>query len=111
MAPRARSTPAFSTPMGSALDPFSPVLEPEDPRGEARGLDRIVRADRGPVHAAPGLGDRKSTRLNSSHQIISYAVFCLKKKNRNILDINSKGLNKINDSRRHSHESYAPDRW
>src|SRR5258708_21966415 len=26
--------------------------------------------------------DRKSTRLNSSHQIISYAVFCLKKKNR-----------------------------
>src|SRR5207244_13169333 len=27
--------------------------------------------------------DRKSTRLNSSHQIISYAVFCLKKKNIN----------------------------
>src|SRR5258708_26645740 len=29
-------------------------------------------------------GDRKSTRLNSSHQIISYAVFCLKKKKTNI---------------------------
>src|SRR5258708_21097269 len=28
--------------------------------------------------------DRKSTRLNSSHQIISYAVFCLKKKKHNI---------------------------
>src|SRR5258708_21784168 len=28
--------------------------------------------------------DRKSTRLNSSHQIISYAVFCLKKKKCNI---------------------------
>src|SRR5947208_6801891 len=28
----------------------------------------------------PKVGDRKSTRLNSSHQIISYAVFCLKKK-------------------------------
>src|SRR5258708_11249362 len=28
----------------------------------------------------PYRGDRKSTRLNSSHQIISYAVFCLKKK-------------------------------
>src|SRR5258708_23981649 len=27
--------------------------------------------------------DRKSTRLNSSHQIISYAVFCLKKKTKN----------------------------
>src|SRR5947208_6302684 len=30
--------------------------------------------------AAFSQGDRKSTRLNSSHQIISYAVFCLKKK-------------------------------
>src|SRR5438552_6319284 len=29
----------------------------------------------------PTRSDRKSTRLNSSHQIISYAVFCLKKKN------------------------------
>src|SRR5258708_16591363 len=29
--------------------------------------------------------DRKSTRLNSSHQIISYAVFCLKKKKKRIL--------------------------
>src|SRR5690625_1282714 len=29
-----------------------------------------------------GLGDRKSTRLNSSHVAISYAVFCLKKKNK-----------------------------
>src|SRR5207245_5150374 len=29
-----------------------------------------------------GFGDRKSTRLNSSHGSISYAVFCLKKKNR-----------------------------
>src|SRR2546422_8539487 len=30
----------------------------------------------------PELGDRKSTRLNSSHGYISYAVFCLKKKNK-----------------------------
>src|SRR5258708_18255583 len=59
-----------------------------------RSLVRAVVADdphRGPV-GAPGhgaiedvedrihRGDRKSTRLNSSHQIISYAVFCLKKK-------------------------------
>src|SRR2546426_3053420 len=28
----------------------------------------------------PASGDRKSTRLNSSHLVISYAVFCLKKK-------------------------------
>src|SRR5437764_4341361 len=31
-------------------------------------------------------GDRKSTRLNSSHRCISYAVFCLKKKNSKNLD-------------------------
>src|SRR5436190_7445453 len=30
------------------------------------------------------LGDRKSTRLNSSHTVISYAVFCLKKKKKKI---------------------------
>src|SRR5437879_7206344 len=30
------------------------------------------------------IGDRKSTRLNSSHRCISYAVFCLKKKNKKI---------------------------
>src|SRR3712207_7792956 len=32
--------------------------------------------------AGKGEGDRKSTRLNSSHANISYAVFCLKKKNK-----------------------------
>src|SRR2546426_5524420 len=31
-----------------------------------------------------GVGDRKSTRLNSSHLVISYAVFCLKKKKRHV---------------------------
>src|SRR5260221_7531331 len=38
-------------------------------------LDNLVLAVQ--AHA----GDRKSTRLNSSHTVISYAVFCLKKKN------------------------------
>src|SRR5438552_11502927 len=37
----------------------------------------LSRAD---LAALLGTRDRKSTRLNSSHQIISYAVFCLKKK-------------------------------
>src|SRR2546426_9122481 len=31
------------------------------------------------------IGDRKSTRLNSSHLVISYAVFCLKKKKNKVL--------------------------
>src|SRR2546427_6450568 len=33
-----------------------------------------------PMQLVPGNRDRKSTRLNSSHSQISYAVFCLKKK-------------------------------
>src|SRR3712207_7790620 len=46
------------------------------PRGPAAGdLGRLE------LELAQGLADRKSTRLNSSHANISYAVFCLKKKN------------------------------
>src|SRR5579871_6971266 len=37
--------------------------------------------------------DRKSTRLNSSHVEISYAVFCLKKKKKNATDVNSSKTN------------------
>src|SRR2546426_7344440 len=45
------------------------------------GLERVLPS----LNRAPDLlpvreGDRKSTRLNSSHLVISYAVFCLKKK-------------------------------
>src|SRR5438270_7479418 len=40
-------------------------------------------------------GDRKSTRLNSSHSQISYAVFCLKKKKKK-LNLNKKQKNKNN---------------
>src|SRR2546426_6901822 len=42
---------------------------------------------------APGTLDRKSTRLNSSHLVISYAVFCLKKKKNIILRKNTHGGN------------------
>src|SRR5438105_7758776 len=37
------------------------------------------------LQASPMAKDRKSTRLNSSHEWISYAVFCLKKKNKDHL--------------------------
>src|SRR5947208_12332758 len=43
--------------------------------GDFRATDRSIME-----HARTNGLDRKSTRLNSSHQIISYAVFCLKKK-------------------------------
>src|SRR2546428_9857535 len=36
------------------------------------------------ARSTTGRGDRKSTRLNSSHDQISYAVFCLKKKNKTL---------------------------
>src|SRR5258707_7942173 len=38
----------------------------------------------GPASARRALADRKSTRLNSSHANISYAVFCLKKKKKSL---------------------------
>src|SRR2546422_8334209 len=45
--------------------------QPSPRFGERRGDEDLAEMD----------GDRKSTRLNSSHGYISYAVFCLKKKN------------------------------
>src|SRR2546426_6426703 len=38
------------------------------------------------------LGDRKSTRLNSSHLVISYAVFCLKKKKKIVIIMKHKQM-------------------
>src|SRR5258708_29647469 len=60
--------------------------EPDDRADPATARERRTR--RGGEHRRPELlavtRDRKSTRLNSSHQIISYAVFCLKKKKRSM---------------------------
>src|SRR3712207_8724737 len=47
-------------------------------RALATSADALARS----IVWAASRGDRKSTRLNSSHANISYAVFCLKKKNR-----------------------------
>src|SRR5256885_11528379 len=58
-----------------------PVLLPSA-SVESPGLNRATRVGR-KVYVAPRwrhAQDRKSTRLNSSHLVISYAVFCLKKK-------------------------------
>src|SRR5690625_1009184 len=46
------------------------------------GRDVLARAETG---SGKTLADRKSTRLNSSHVAISYAVFCLKKKNKSTI--------------------------
>src|SRR3712207_8854402 len=53
--------------------------EPADEQRTTSGQPAAATTGRGP----DGGGDRKSTRLNSSHANISYAVFCLKKKKTN----------------------------
>src|SRR5207247_9870010 len=68
------------------------IAVPDPARNERRGVPvgalprrqgvfRSRICDRAAGRDASG-GDRKSTRLNSSHEWISYAVFCLKKKNK-----------------------------
>src|SRR3712207_7335973 len=76
----------YTTLFRSGLEPRSVYLDAEALRG-AKGASPFswdVRGKRNVVAdwAAGGSGgrDRKSTRLNSSHANISYAVFCLKKK-------------------------------
>src|SRR5436189_3427995 len=65
----------------------------------------LTNVPRDYIQIASGLGeappldvDRKSTRLNSSHRCISYAVFCLKKKNNmQVFQINDRPLIHEND--------------
>src|SRR6266850_5790855 len=73
-------------PPRSTLFPYTTLFRS---RAGARALRVAARREpRGrlldpePRHRHPGARDRKSTRLNSSHLVISYAVFCLKKKNK-----------------------------
>src|SRR2546426_8012224 len=59
------------------------VLGYDHPEGPERVRSAMWRRQERYVHrlrATAGGRDRKSTRLNSSHLVISYAVFCLKKK-------------------------------
>src|SRR3712207_7781962 len=51
-----------------------------DDGAERHHVRQLLEADMALGHLAPDRIDRKSTRLNSSHANISYAVFCLKKK-------------------------------
>src|SRR5258707_12052878 len=62
----------------------------EDLAGDWRRLDeRIEALSRERASMRSSRRDRKSTRLNSSHANISYAVFCLKKKNC-VIDLRTK---------------------
>src|SRR5258708_12684580 len=74
-------------PPRSTLFPYTTLFRSSQPknRGPRVHACRSLSGRRrhAPRPLSPALGDRKSTRLNSSHQIISYAVFCLKKKKEN----------------------------
>src|ERR1035441_1302993 len=71
--------------------PQPPIIEhirrtpstPHDPQQQTEAIRNLapVRGRLGAVQVTEAWADRKSTRLNSSHLGISYAVFCLKKKN------------------------------
>src|SRR5205085_10831356 len=63
-----------------------PAVDPSDLESRMGRIDQLLlrelgRFDVAADHGAAERLDRKSTRLNSSHSQISYAVFCLKKKN------------------------------
>src|SRR5256885_7968612 len=76
-------------PPRSTLFPYTTLFRSRSPGWLAAPHDGQAAAS-APPHCAQNLrpvrfstwqfGDRKSTRLNSSHLVISYAVFCLKKK-------------------------------
>src|SRR5256885_12548696 len=81
-------------PPRSTLFPYTTLFRSRhqwagEARGRAAGAGERAAHRRGAEEPRAGQGrahprgqrDRKSTRLNSSHLVISYAVFCLKKKN------------------------------
>src|SRR3712207_7830186 len=55
------------------------LLAGQSAAGQQRPIS-LLYSSRSPTSVSGSRGDRKSTRLNSSHANISYAVFCLKKK-------------------------------
>src|SRR5258708_14674906 len=79
-------------PPRSTLFPYTTLFRSAADHDGLDGVHRlphrraVLRLRRQPHPAVPARRstDRKSTRLNSSHQIISYAVFCLKKKTQKI---------------------------
>src|SRR5437667_4816133 len=87
-------TTLFRSPR-TALDPAAPPRSSRAASGRGRRTEPTT--------------DRKSTRLNSSHITISYAVFCLKKKKKT--KIHKTHINRVTSRRRHNdrenHHTYC----
>src|SRR5256885_11032935 len=67
-------------PPRSTLFPYTTLFRSLEIGAVDHGTGEIGTLEVGAGHAGALAIDRKSTRLNSSHLVISYAVFCLKKK-------------------------------
>src|SRR5438034_4309474 len=86
----------------STLFPYTTLFRSSRFRG-------FCRAWRGPIRRKfPGRRrnrDRKSTRLNSSHTVISYAVFCLKKKKKKKIKNIERHKKKYKKTRKHTYDN------
>src|SRR5437773_9215520 len=77
--------PSFTLFPYTTLFRSHPPLRKRTRKKDDRCQRRVPPYERDFLHDKPQ--DRKSTRLNSSHITISYAVFCLKKKKKNITNL------------------------
>src|SRR5438105_5119529 len=94
-------------PPRSTLFPYTTLFRSRQLRGVQIKKDSVGIGDspRGEFHRVVEIdGDRKSTRLNSSHEWISYAVFCLKKKK------NNTKTRSLQDTSKESAVKYTPHR-
>src|SRR5256885_12538314 len=96
-------------PPRSTLFPYTTLFRSQALKAEAERQIIVAALERNEWHITRTARDRKSTRLNSSHLVISYAVFCLKKK--------KKKHTPLSDSRHdtgashHTHPSASDDTW
>src|SRR2546422_5717162 len=89
-------------PPRSTLFPYTTLFRSR-PKHRCKAENRPRGPDQGPFLKQ---GDRKSTRLNSSHGYISYAVFCLKKKKKKENTINRTSQSAHKSTGRHRRKLY-----
>src|SRR2546426_2656583 len=88
-------------PPRSTLFPYTTLFRSDAERGRRTHRHDVLSGRREWRLRLENRSDRKSTRLNSSHLVISYAVFCLKKK-KNRLDVtlhDATGMSDLQSSR------------
>src|SRR2546430_8847208 len=91
-------------PPRSTLFPYTTLFRSQDLEilcADFDTLSAVAESDAEAEEVAARIADRKSTRLNSSHSQISYAVFCLKKKKHH-------GPKALMASREHAHVAASP---